>query len=170
MHYKIKAYYFVKKSYTQFPVFLKGVEEHEAQETCPYRIGTGAYYLYTKLFRRPSVEKSLINVKNSDRYNRPYSTKAMHLRYIERVINLIPANQFFSLHIDYTAHHPYDTSRPKSDLVAARRHTDQPRKHPIAQLMYIVMVHGLPLIDLRVFTEYIVVLVAYRNHDAGAGG
>jgi hypothetical protein len=170
MHYKIKPYYFIKESYTQFTIFLKGVEEHEAQETCPYCIGTGTHYLYTKLFRRPSVEKSLIFVKNSDRYNRPYSTKAMHLRYIQRVINLIPADQFLSLHIDYTSYHPYDTSCPKSDLVAARRHADQPRKHPIAQLMYIVMVHGLPLIDLRVITKYIVVLVADRNHDAGASG
>jgi hypothetical protein len=91
----------------------------------------------------------------------------MHLSDVERVINLVPAHQLFGLNIDHAAGAPDETCSPQGDIVAASSDADQAREHPVAQLMDIIVIHGLPLIHLSVFAKHIVILVANRDDKSG---
>jgi hypothetical protein len=84
----------------------------------------------------------------------------MDLCNVQWVVNLVPAHNFLSLNVYDTSNAANETSCPEGYLVTGGGHTDEPGKHSVTQLMHIVVVHGLPLVNLCIVTKHIVVLVA----------
>ena len=137
---EVEADHLVDRADAQLAVLLQRVEEDEAQQAGPDRVAERTEDLYAKQVGAAGVEEPVVDVENADGHDTPNAAKAVHLRDVERVVDLEARDELLRLRIDEAADDSDDGGGPERDVVARGGHRDHAGEDGVAEVVHVVVV------------------------------